>query len=222
MAVVDFDPAKVKKTSIDNIVANTWNPKEKNTEDYKKVKESIFQKGLRGFIAVRTHPTEAGKYEILDGEQRFTAAKDLGYEEIHVYDEGEVSDKEARELTVWWQQQVPFERIAEAYLITELVEAHGIDAVELPYTDAEIETFKNLAQFDFNQYQDSEDDHEPEGDPHTLKIQLSAEQFKIVNEALDRIKKEADCGDARALELLAADFLSGSEPINDTTKETDE
>lgn len=207
--VVDFDPTKVKKVSINDVVPNTWNPKEKDTKEYKKVKESIFQKGLRGFIAVRTHPTEADKYEIIDGQQRFTAASELGYENIYIYDEGDVSDKEARELTIWWQQQVPFERIAEAYLVTELVEAYGVDGVELPYSESEIETFENLAKFDFNQYDDSGNQDNVEGNAKTLKLVFGKEAFDIVMKAINHVAKDNDCSESRALELICGDYLSG-------------
>lgn len=208
MGQVDFDPKKIKKVDINLVVPNTWNPKDKKTKEYDKVKESIFQKGLRGFIAVRNHPTEEGKYEILDGEQRWTAASELGYEEIHVYNEGVVTDKEAKELTIWWQQQVPFERIAEAHLVSDLVKEFGIDVVELPYTVKEIDEFKTLAEFDFGQYVDSSPTDDLEGDVKTFKVVMGKEAYEIVMKAINRIKAENDCGDARALELMSADYLS--------------
>lgn len=209
MAQVDFDPTKIKKVSIDKVIPNTWNPKEKNTKEYEKLRESIFTKGLRGAVAVRVHPTKKGKYEIIDGEQRYTAAKELGYEEIHIYNEGVVDDKEAKELTIWWQQQVPFEKITEAYLVAELVEAHGIENVELPYSEAEIAQFQNLAEFKFEDYK-NEDEKEPEfdGDVKTLKLTLSKEAYDIIKTAMKRVMDENSCGEARALELIAADYLS--------------
>lgn len=208
MAQLDFDPTKIKKVSIDKIVPNTWNPKEKKSKEYEKVKESIFQKGLRGFIAVRKHPEEAGKYEILDGEQRWTAAKDLGYDEIHVYNEGTVDDKEAKELTIWWQQQVPFDKVGEAFLVTDLVKAYGITTVELPYSEKEMEEFKKLAEFSFNQYQDNPAPEE-DLDVKTFKVTLGNDAYEIIMKAVNKVKVDNDCGEARALELICADYLSG-------------
>ena len=42
----DFDPSKVKKISIDKVRPNTWNPKEKDTIQYEKVKQSVKEIGL--------------------------------------------------------------------------------------------------------------------------------------------------------------------------------
>lgn len=209
MAVVDFDPQKVKKVNIEDVIPNTWNPKEKDTKEYKKVKESIFQKGLRGFVAVRTHPTEKSKYEIIDGQQRHTAATELGYEEIYVYDEGDVSDKEAKELTIWWQQQVPFEKVAEAYLVTQPVEAEGIDGVELPYTETEIEEFKQLANFSFDEYDQTRPNDDVESNAKTLKLLFGSEAYQIIMDAIHHVMVENDCSESRALELICADFLAG-------------
>ena len=209
MAVVDFDPSKISKVNIDLVIPNTWNPKEKDTKEFKKVKESIFNKGLRGFIAVRNHPEKEGHYEIIDGEQRHTASKELGYEEVHIYNEGNVDDKEAKELTIWWQQQVPFEQIQEAYLITDMLKEYQIDNIELPYTEAEIKTFENLAKFSFEDY-NQENPNDDEKDRNTLKISLMQEQYEIVMKAIKSVQQENDCNEARALELLCADYLAGA------------
>ena len=144
--VKDFDPKKIQRVKIDKIRPNSWNPKEKNSEEFQKVKESILINGLRGAIVVRDN----NGYEIIDGEQRYTSAKELGYEEVYVYNEGMIDDAEAKALTIWWQQQVPFEQISEAKFITDLkIEAPEID---LPYTELELEDMRNMAQFDFSQY----------------------------------------------------------------------
>lgn len=212
MAQVDYDPSKVKKVSIKKVVPNTWNPKDKKTEDYEKVKESIFQKGLRGTIAVRQHPEFKTKYEIIDGEQRYTAAKELGYEEIYIYDEGEVSDKDARELTIWWQQQVPFNRVDEALLVNELVSAYPIDQIELPYSEKEMKALQELAQFDFNQFTDEEAD-ETLGGAKVFKVAMTPEAFDIVMKAIKHIMKDAECNEGRALELMSADYIASIEEL---------
>lgn len=210
MGQLDFDPAKLKKVKITDITVNTWNPKEKDTPEYLKVKESVFQKGLRGAIVVRTHPELEGKYEILDGQQRYTAADELGYEEVFVYDEGEVSDQEARELTIWYQQQVPFEKVSEAQLVTQMVKEYGIDQVEFPYTEKEIEEFRQLADFKFEDYSQDRPNDEPDGDAKTLKLIFNPQSFEIVMKAIHEVMAQNDCSESRALELICADYLSGS------------
>lgn len=154
--VVDFDPKKLKKVKISEVRVNTWNPKEKGTKDYEKVKESILVNGLRGAIVVR----ENDGYEIVDGVQRFTSAEELGYEEIYIYNEGKLSDAEAKALTIWWQQQVPFDTIMEAKFITDLVLEAPQLSRELPYTELQLDDMRDMAQFDFSQYNTERPDDE--------------------------------------------------------------
>lgn len=209
MGVVDFDIKRVKRVNIEDVIPNTWNPKEANTKEYKKVLDSVFKKGLRGVIVVRNHPTQEGKYEIIDGQQRYTAAKELGYEQVFIQNEGDVDDKEAKELTIWYQQQVPFERITEAYLVNGMVEAYGVDAVELPYSDKEIAEFESLAKFDFDQYKNEEPQDKLDGDIKTFKVVVGNDAYEIIMKAINKIKVDNDCGEGRALELMSADYLAG-------------
>jgi len=133
---------------IDQVRPNTWNPKDKNTEEYEKVKLSIQKKGLRQPIIVRE--TDTNSYEIIDGEQRWTACKELAFENVLVYNEGKVSDQEARELTIFFQQQVPFNEVELLPLIKEIVSYTG--EYELPYTDKEVEERLKMLEFDWNKY----------------------------------------------------------------------
>lgn len=144
--MIKFDPTKVKIVPIEEVRPNSWNPKVKQTDEYKRIKRGIELKGLRLPITVR----ENDGYEIIDGEQRYTACKELGFKTVIIYNEGIVSDKEAKELTIWFQQQVPFDEIELAGVIKSLALEHK--DLELPYTDIEIEEYTKLSDFDFNQY----------------------------------------------------------------------
>jgi hypothetical protein len=199
--VKDFDPKKISKVKIDDVRPNTWNPKEKDTKEYEKVKQSILVNGLRGAIVVR----ENDGYEIIDGEQRFTSAKELGYEEVYIYNEGKVPDPEAKALTIWWQQQVPLDHIKEAYMINDLV--IQMPTIELPYSDIELSDLKELANFDFDQY-NTERPEEEDG-VKTLSIKMASDKYAIIMSAIDYVKKANDVDEAYALELICADYLSG-------------
>lgn len=188
MSHKDFDISKLKRVDITKVVPNSWNPKEENTPEFQKILQSIKQKGLRGAVVVRTHPTTKGYFEIIDGQQRYTAAKALNYKEIIVYDEGEVDEKEAKELTIWYQQQVPFSRITEAYLVTEMADEFGLEELELPYTEKEFTEFKELADFNFGQYNTGDDEN---GDTQnidgtvTMSVKLSKEDYEMVKSVIE-------------------------------------
>jgi ParB family chromosome partitioning protein len=156
MEKITFDINKLKVVDIELIYPNAWNPKDKNTLDFEKVKKSIEINGLRLPVVVRE---VNGKYEIIDGEQRYTSCLQLGYKKVMIYNEGELDDKTAKELTIWYQQQVPFNQLQLATLIKDLKVEFG-DEIKLPFTDEEIEEFIRLDEFNLADYQSDIDPSE--------------------------------------------------------------
>ena len=203
--MIAFDPKKLKTVKINEVRPNTWNPKDKNTDEFLKVKQGVSLKGQRMPIVVR----ENNGYEILDGQQRWTACKELGFEDVLIYNEGQVSDKESKELTIWYQQQVPFNEVELAGLIKDLSQYPDL---ELPYTTEEIKDFIDLESFDWNQY-DGDKDQEPKFDEgvRTLQIKMAEGQYKIVAEAIEKVKKATNSPDGRALELICIEFMNSPE-----------
>lgn len=203
---INFDPKKIKIVSIDTVRPNAWNPKPKGGNEYGKVKKSIEKKGQRGPVVVR----ENDGYEIIDGEQRWTACKELGFDKVLIYNEGEMSDKEAKELTIWWQQQVPFDHLDLSYLISEMAETFG--ELELPYTDSELDEMLKISNFDFDQYSTERPPDDPNPDVRTLSLVMVKDKYNFIVQALDAViaQEELQPGDrSRALELIVADYTSG-------------
>lgn len=214
MAKYEFNVKNIKEVSIDTVVPNGWNPKEKDTKEYQKVRDSIKKKGLLGYILVREHPYQEGYYEIIDGEQRYTSAKELHYKKLNIYNAGIVDEKDAKELTIWFQQQVPFSRITEAYLVSELVDEYGFDNVEIPYNEQEIKDLSGLANFDFDQYDDkgefkeSGDGTQANADGTiTFTAKLEADDYEIVTSALAQYAKDNNSIDiAHALVMVCTEL----------------
>lgn len=201
----DFDPTKIEKVAIDDVEPNDYNPKEKDTPEYRNVVESIRVNGLKQPIFVREVDGN-DKYVIVDGEQRYTAAKELGYGEIYVYNLGKISEAEAKSLTIWFEVQVPFMEIELAPLVVELNELN----FTLPYTDRQIEDFENLVKFDFNE---AYKDEEPIGDEEEIKlknftVKMTPEQMEIVQDAIKMVVDGDNVSEGRALELLCASGIS--------------
>jgi hypothetical protein len=141
---IEFDAKKLTIVPIEQVRPNTWNPKDKDTVEYEKVKISIQQHGQRQPITVR----ENEGYEIIDGEQKWTACKELGFKDVLIYNEGVVDDKLAKELTIAYQQQVPFNELELAKLVDSIVKTFGTD-VKLPYSEIQLKTFDDLANYDW-------------------------------------------------------------------------
>ncbi len=181
---IDFDASKVKIVGIDEIRPNTWNPKNLDTKEYKRVKSSVEKNGLRLPIVVRQHEG----YQIIDGEQRWRSCKDLGYKKVVIYDEGEMSDQRAKELTIWYQQQVPFNEVKLAWLIKDLV---GMEDVNIPYSQEEVDAYLKATEFDPNSFKPNTlpDDT---GSLLTFTIKVSKSQLEVVRQAMDKfIEKNA-------------------------------
>jgi hypothetical protein len=207
---IKFDVAKLLVVEIDKIQPNPWNPKQKDTAEYKVLVEGIRVKGQRLPIVVR----ELGdKYEILDGEQRWRACQELKFKKVLVYNEGKVDDKEAKELTLWYQHQVPFDEILLAKLVFDMSTKY--DEFNVPFSKEKIQEMVELMKFDWDSYQkNTKLDIEPrEEGLKTLSITMLDTQYKVIMQAFDKARKTVDTGDmsdARALELICADYLAGA------------
>jgi hypothetical protein len=171
---IEFDPKKLGVVPIGAVRPNPWNPKEEGTDEYSRIVKGIREKGLRMPIPVREVD---GGYEIIDGQQRWTACREIGFKSIPIYNEGKVSDQEAKELTIWYQQQVPFEEVALAKLVAELAMAPGFS---LPYTMDEIEEMKNFVAFDWNTFGMAEVDFEEKGPEAKHEYRVNPDQFSRI------------------------------------------
>ena len=88
---------RVAKIKINSIIPNKFQPRKKfNPEKLRELKDSIKEKGIIQPVIVR--PNNEG-YELIAGERRFRAVKELGYDEIPVIVKN-VSDADSLELSL--------------------------------------------------------------------------------------------------------------------------
>lgn len=192
---ITYDVKKVKRVPIAEVRANSWNPKLDDTEEEKKILLSVKENGQRIPIVVRQNDG----YEIIDGEQRFKACKALGFTEVLVYDEGEMNDNAAKALTIWYQQQVPFDKILEAELV------NSINNALLPYTPEELDNMRQIVEFDWEKV--VPDDNE-DVQFRTLTLRMLKEAYEVVMSAINKVQLESNVTIERAIELICADFLA--------------
>lgn len=192
----DFDPSKILKVSIDKVEPNDYNPKKKETDEYKKVVESLKLNGLKQPIFVRQVEGN-DNFVIVDGEQRYTAAKELGYTEVYVYNLGFISEEEAKALTIWMEVQVPFEELQLAALVTEMKDLD----FELPYTDEEIADYVAMAGFDFSTPEKEEKEEVDDG-LIEFNIRMTKAQYDFIESCIKAVSKKYDCDEAEALYRL--------------------
>lgn len=94
-----MDNFTTKTLTVDLAVVrpNPWNPRKQNDFMYRKLVDSIKQNGFIGAAIVRE---VEGGYEIINGEHRWTACKELGYKQIKVESLGTIDDGLAKLLTI--------------------------------------------------------------------------------------------------------------------------
>lgn len=195
--MIQFDIAKLKEVNISLIRPNSWNPKNKDTMEFDKVVRSIELKGQRLPIIVReVEGTDPQEYEIIDGEQKYRACLKLGIQKVLIYNEGIISDEEAKELTIMFQQQVPMIEVELAKLVVELAKRPDF---QLPYTPSEIETYKGMLDFDWDKQEVGARNASTVDAKEAFTFSLEKEEASIVTEALINAKGDDAMEDEQAL-----------------------
>jgi len=215
---------------ISKLEPNEWNPNEQSDFIYLREKRSIEKFGFVMPVLVR----EVGdKLEILDGEHRYRAMREIHAEGIDIFTTpekdhkipkgkiavknlGVVSDSAAKQLTILMNElHGEADTIKKADLIKGLAdEVDFADLAELlPYPEDELKNLIDLADFDWEDYK-SGDETRPEDDERwvTLKFRMAQDQAAIIQSAIERLVRQVPITgenvDARALELMAGDCLA--------------
>lgn len=199
----EFTPEKLKKVKISEVRPNDWNPKDPHDPEYAKVLESVELNGLTQPIFVRENDNGGTKYEILDGFHRWRAARELGFTEIYIYNEGEVPDELAKSLTLWHEVSVKTKQDLLAPLAMEL---QALD-IKLPYTDKEMAKFE-LATVEFDGLPELDLDAEI---MKTLKIRCTKDQYDTIMRAIHEKMDNENVNEGRALELLVVKLVENAD-----------
>lgn len=197
---------------ISQVRPNSWNPKDKNTKEFEIVKRSLETNGLRLPVVVRENKDGDTLYEIIDGEQRWTGWGALGNDTVLIYNEGEVDDQKARELTIWYEQKVPFNEVKLAQLVSEMV--LNYKDLNLPFPKEMIDDMVEMVKFDWDAYsvnKDNNPEQKEDEEFRTLSVTCTKEQYEIIQSAMEKMRSVAEdneLSEARALELISAEFLA--------------
>jgi len=133
---------EVKEIPIDQIEPNPWNPNRMSKREFEALKQEIQKRGQIYPIVVRE--LENGKYQIIDGEHRWKAMKELGYRTIKIINLGKVDDRLAKILTVNLNQiRGEFDIEALYTLIESMISKEEIDPnilkEEMPLLEEDID-----------------------------------------------------------------------------------
>lgn len=174
---------------IDKLALASWNYKTENEELVEKLKNNIKLNGQIENIIVRELDT--GFFEVVNGNHRLIAMKDLKIDKVVCYNLGKVSDAKAKRIAVETNEtKFPADNIKLAETIKEILLDFTIDdiAFTMPYTKDDIENFNKMLEFSWDEVGAGSPQEEGE-DFETIKLTLPrevAEQFKT---QITRFKK---------------------------------
>ena len=183
-----------------------------------KLKAHIKRTGRYPFLVVRAHPTEAGKYQVLDGHHRVAILRDLGHTEARC-DVWDVDDREAKLLLATLNrlegQDQPIKR---AQLLHELLGemSMGDLAGLLPETDRQLEDLHALLEFPAEEIAALLEAQAEEAEkvlPRVMSFVVTPEQEEVIDRAVEMASDGTAGRDrkARGLANLARRFLDDSE-----------
>lgn len=201
-----------KKVKINELRANKWNPKLKPEDDldvqqqYEEVVKSVKAHGLIDPILVRSKNAgkDLGYYEIINGYHRFLACQELGFKEIIINDLGEVSDQQAKKLTIVTEEvKIPIDQVKLSHLLKEMLDSEELDKLVegLPYSKELIESKIELLEFDWDSLNNNPEGEEADFTPSdnqdvplddcTLNLIFDSKQDRILVEKLfELLQKE--------------------------------
>jgi ParB-like chromosome segregation protein Spo0J len=166
------------------IVPNRWNPNVQSKEIFEKGVKSVETFGMLSCPLVRE---TAGCYEIIDGEHRWRYCKKLEHKTIWVENLGEISDQEAKTLTILLNNLRGKDDIEKRAKILKKLNEGQLQL--LPFTKEEIKNELELVNFDFSQYE--KEDKIPERViTNNLIFPLTEEERKVWDLAFKRIKEK--------------------------------
>ena len=188
-----------KVVPIEQIVPNSYNPNKQTDFIYQKEKESIKKHGFIDPLLVRR--VTGGKYEIIDGEHRWKAAKELEYKELKVEDIGEIDDFDAMTLTLVMNNTRGQDDVLQrAKLLQDIPDSQlGL----LPFEAEQIKEERDLLKFDFENLKKEARALVDSSDKRTMCFNLTQGQYDVLNLALKLTKKQ----DTKALLEILKQYL---------------
>lgn len=138
---------------VSKLVKADWNYKEDDEKKLNDLVNNIKRNGQVENLIVRK---VGEKFEIVNGNHRYDALKELKIKKAIVCNKGEISKPEAMRLAVETNEtRFPNDNVKLAGIVSSMVEEFEIEDLSgtLPFTAKEIENFQSLLDFDWEQYE---------------------------------------------------------------------
>jgi ParB-like nuclease family protein len=203
---------------VGDLVPNPWNPNRMDSEMFRKELASIKQFGFVNPIIARTFGEHL---QIIDGEHRWRAAKEIGMTEVPVTLVDGLSDADAKQLTIVLNET---RGRADADLLGALLKdllSEGVPKADLldvmPFGPSQFDKLTGLTDFDWSALETHRDETTSWVE---RTYRLPRDAAAVIDDALAAAKGEGELEDWQGLELIAADFLASMPPVGASTSAT--
>ena len=211
-----------QEVAVEHLHPNPWNPNRMTARTFEAERESIGKFGFIDPVTARPHPDLTGQYQIIDGEHRWRAATELGFEAVPVV-VLELGDPEAKKLTVVLNETRGSANTVDLAVLLADVGEHDANLIEaLPYDEAQLTNLLAIADLELPDYGDgtSISDGTGSGDADgwsVVPVRVPDGVALVFSECCERIGKEAELGaqsddairNGQVLEYLCATYLAG-------------
>jgi len=199
---------------LNNLTAHPLNSNVMPEDLREKLRAHIKRTGRYPFLVVRPHPSEDGKFQVLDGHHRVAILRDLGHTEARC-DVWHVDDREAKLLLATLNRlEGQDQPIRRAQLIHELLGEMSLDDLGglLPETEKQLEELHSLLEFPADEIAallEAEAEEEEKVLPRVMSFVVSPEQEEVIEAAVEAASDGTPGRDrkARGLTNLAKRFL---------------
>lgn len=216
--VTGMMPKRIYSLNIDQLVPNTWSAHAMSPNEFNRLKQSIQKIGIIEPLIVR--PLGNGKFEIVDGMQRYQALLDLEYTTVDClvrqYDENEA--KLASLASNRLRGKFIPKRLAS--ILTDVRDNYGDELVvrTIGMEKKRMDSFGDVAGYEFNVSKEGvlqrdyreygTTDYTPIDERLTLIIALPSEDFHFVEEVLNDISPNWSL----ALPKMAREWRENAKP----------
>lgn len=182
-----------------------------NTETLRKLRRHVERTGRYEPLTTRPHPSEQGKFEIINGHNRLRVLRALDYKEAYclVWD---VADDEARLFLATFNALAGSDvQERRAVLVESLLARYGVDELTrlLPEDRKRIETLERLAKVELDEPRARQRSKEASEVPIIVSMMLGEAEAKDVNLALDLILCTSDekLSRGQAMAMVARSYI---------------
>lgn len=195
---------------IEDLHPNPWNPNVMDDFMFSREVASVEKFGIIDPITARVVD---GQHQIVDGEHRWKAAKQLEHAEVPVWSLGEIPDHVAKQLTLALNEiKGTHERGQVAEILRDLLASEPTQELLrlLPYSEESFAELVDLPPFDWDDFDRNHPKAEAGGEQWIEKVyRLPLEAAATVDRAIAKAREDDEMQEWRALELICADFLGG-------------